>query len=181
MKRFSKSMLLAALFAVSVGAAPVLAQNAQARHGFWFSGGLGYGSLGCEGCAGRSGSWSGGLSLGGTLSPKFLLGVGTAAWTKSELGGSFTVGTLDARVRFYPSAGGGFFLTGGAGVGSVTAGFNFGNATITETGVSMLIGIGMDLRVGSNVSVTPFWNGFGVRTSNGNSNVGQLGVGITVH
>lgn len=45
----------------------------------------------------------------------------------------------------------------------------------------MLLGLGFDVRVGRNVSLTPFWNGFAVRSPNADANVGQLGVGITVH
>jgi len=52
------------------------AQAQNARDGFWFSGGLGYGTLGCNDCSGRTGSISGNLSLGGTISQRFLLGVG---------------------------------------------------------------------------------------------------------
>ena len=62
------------------------AQMPQARDGFWFNAGLGYGSLGCENCEGREGGLSGGLSLGTTLSSKLLIGVGTTAWTKEEDG-----------------------------------------------------------------------------------------------
>src|SRR3954464_3289475 len=66
--------------------------SAQERHGFWFNGGLGYGSLGCDNCGSREGGLSGGLSLGGTLSPKWLLGVGTSGWYKDEGGASVTIG-----------------------------------------------------------------------------------------
>lgn len=52
---------------------------------------------------------------------KLLLGVGTNGWTKSEGGATLTVGTLTALMRFYPSATGGFFLTGGLGLGTVNA------------------------------------------------------------
>jgi hypothetical protein len=78
-----------------------------------FSGGLGYGSLGCPDCSGRTGAPSGNISLGGTLSPKLLLGVSTSGWTKSDSGATLTVAALTAAVRFYPSPVGGFFLTGG--------------------------------------------------------------------
>src|SRR5947207_12155337 len=79
------------------------AQNAQVRQGFWFSGGLGYGSLGCDNCGSRESGISGGLSLGGTITPRLLLGVGTSGWTKSDQGATLTVAEVDARVRFYPS------------------------------------------------------------------------------
>ena len=153
---------------------------AQERHGFWFNGGLGYGSLGCEDCGSREGGLSGGLSLGGTLSPKLLLGVGTTGWYKDEGRASLTVGTLDARLRWYPSTTGGFFLTTGLGVGSIRASVDgFGSAS--ETGVGLMLGLGYDIRIGGGLSLTPFWNGFAVRTDNADANVGQLGLSLTVH
>lgn len=123
---------------------------------------------------------SGGLSLGGTISPRFLLGVGTSGWSKSDQGTTLTVGLVDARVRFYPSTTGGFFLTGGAGVGSV-----HGEAawlgSRTETGFGLILGLGYDLRVSRNASITPYWNGYAMRNSNIDANVGQLGLAITLH
>src|SRR5258705_5518637 len=71
MKRLALSLVLGLVCVSSVGVAPMFAQkHAQTRKGFWFNGGLGYGSLGCDGCGGRTGSVSGTLALGGTLSPK---------------------------------------------------------------------------------------------------------------
>ena len=152
----------------------------QTRQGFWFNGGLGYGSLGCQDCSGREGALSGGIAIGGTLSRKVLLGAGTNAWSKSQNGARLTVGTLTALIRFYPSSTGGFFLLGGLGVGSVhteVSGLGSGN----ETGFGALAGLGYDFRVGQNVSLTPYWNGFAMSSSNTDANVGQLGLGITVH
>jgi len=94
------------------------APEKHTRQGFWFNAGLGYGSLGCENCEGRTGALSGGLALGGALSQKVMLGVGTNGWTKSEFGSTLTVGTLVALIRFYPSPTGGFFLLGGSGLGT---------------------------------------------------------------
>src|SRR5690606_35417549 len=125
-------------------------------------------------------SLSGNLSLGGTISPRFLIGGGTTGWTKSEDGATLTVGTLDARVRFYPSVTGGFFLTGGLGIGTVHASIS-GFGSETETGIGTLLGIGYDFRIGQNVSITPYWNGFLVSSSNADANVGQIGFGITTH
>ena len=154
--------------------------HAQERHGFWFNGGLGYGSLGCDNCGDRLGSLSGGLSLGGTLSPKWLLGVGTTGWTKSEDGATLTVGTLDLRTRFYPSRTGGFFLTGGLGFGAIHANIR-GFGSDTETGLGLLLGLGVDIKVANGLSLTPFWNGFAVRNSNSDANVGQIGLSFTAH
>ena len=177
----NRSLLLCLIGGLSLGASPAFAQqNTQTRHGFWFNIGLGYGSLGCQDCGGRTGGFSGGLSLGGTLSSKLLLGVGTTGWTKSENGSTLTVGTLDARLRFYPSATGGFFLTGGLGLGSVSANLSgFGGSS--ETGVGLMLGLGVDVPIGKSLSLTPFWNGFSINTSNSDANVGQIGIGLTTH
>jgi hypothetical protein len=160
-------------------AKPAIAPN-QLRHGTWFNIGLGYGLLGCKACDGTTGGLTGGLVLGGTLSPRLLLGLGTTAWTKSESGATLTVGTLDARIRFYPSATGGFFLTAGLGLGTVSAGVA-GVGSGSETGLGAVVGIGMDFNMSGNLSLTPFWNGFAVQTSNTDANVGQIGLGLTFH
>jgi hypothetical protein len=165
---------------LAISAATAHAQNAQIRDGFWFSGGLGYGSLGCDNCGSRENGLSGGISLGGTITPRLLLGVGTEGWTKSQQGATLTVGTLDARVRFYPVVTGGFFVTGGLGVGSVRSSLaGFGSST--ETGLGIVMGIGYDVRVAKNASITPYWNGFAMRNSTTDANVGQIGLAITLH
>ena len=155
-------------------------QNAQTRQGFWFSGGLGYGSLGCDNCGSREGGISGGLSLGGTISPRFLLGVGTSGWTKTDQGARLTVDEIDARVRFYPSTTGGFFVTGGVGYGEVRASVpGFGSAT--ENGGAAILGMGYDVRISRNTSITPYWNAYAMKNSNTDANVGQVGLAITIH
>ena len=155
------------------------AQNAQVRQGFWFSGGLGMGSLGCDNCGSRESGLSGGLSLGGTLNQHWLVGVGTAGWSKNEQGATLTVATLDARVRWYPSATGGFFVTGGVGYGSVTG--SAGGFSATENGVGAIMGLGYDYRIARNTSITPYWNGFAMKNDQTDANVGQIGLAITLH
>src|SRR3989442_9142308 len=68
-------------------------RQSQLRHGFWFSGGLGYGSLGCQNCSGRTGAPSGNISLGGTPRPKPLLGGSTHGWAQSDSRATLTVRT----------------------------------------------------------------------------------------
>jgi hypothetical protein len=156
-------------------AGDVVGGHPQTREGFWFNAGLGFGSLGCDNCDGRVNGLSGGLSLGGKVSDKLLLGVGTTGWAKSEDGETLTVGTLDARLRFYPVVKAGFFVTGGIGLGTIRF------AGESENGLGVVLGVGWDVRIARNVSVTPFYNGFAMRSSIADANVGQLGVGITIH
>lgn len=174
-----RRLIVFSLVALALRAAPAAAQHPQVRQGFWFSGGLGYGSLGCDDCDGREGGLSGGLSLGGTLSRTVLFGVGTAGWTREEFGARLTVGTLDARFRFYTSSTGGFFITTGLGIGTIEA--SGGGFSDNEVGLGLLLGLGYDFRVGDNVSLTPFWNGYAMRSSDADANVGQLGLAVTLH
>jgi len=147
----------------------------NARSGFWFNAGLGYGSLGCQDCGSREGGLSGNVTAGGTINDRFLIAFGTAGFTKSVEGERFYMGLYDARIRFYPSSTNGFFVTGGAGIGRVSF---LGES---ETGFGLLLGLGYDIRVAKNVSLTPFWNGYAMSSSNLDANVGQLGIGITIH
>ena len=165
---------------VVTAAAAIEEPGRHPREGFWFNLGLGYGSLGCEGCGGRESGVSGGLQLGGTLNRKWLLGGATTGWSKSEGGVTLTVGTLLALVRFYPSERGGFFLEGGLGLGTIHVSVD-GFGSESETGGGALLGLGYDIRVGRNVSLTPVWLGFAARTDNSDANVGQLSLGVTVH
>lgn len=62
-----------------------------------------------------------------------------------------------------------------AGIGSIT------NGVDSEMGFGLLLGVGADIRVGRNVSLTPFCNGFAMRSSEYDFNVGQLGLAVTIH
>jgi hypothetical protein len=152
----------------------------QTREGVWFNAGMGLGFAGCNTCIGTDAGGSGGLSLGGTLNEKWLLGVGTSGWYRSYAEGvSLRGGTFDGRVRFYPSLKSGFFITGGLGLGTIR--LDVGGLSATEHGIGALFGIGWDIRIKPNVSLTPFYNGFAVRTSYDDGHVDQFGLGITVH
>jgi hypothetical protein len=136
--------------------------------------------LGCVSCDGHLSGASGGLSLGGTMNDKLLLGLGTTGWYRSRDGVALNAGTLDARLRFYPSVTSGLFLTGGLGLGTIRVGAN-GLGSERETGVGFVLGLGWDVRIRQNMSLTPFWNGSAVRTSSADANFGQFGLGITIH
>jgi hypothetical protein len=179
-KEFMRNVFRIGFLLVSLALPTVLHAQSPVRKGFWFNGGLGWGSLGCQDCTSREGGFSGNLALGGTISPKVLLGVGTNGWTKEEDGARLSAGTLTAQMRFYPSATGGFFLVGGLGVGTVDIVVTgFGSAS--ETTFGGILGLGYDIRIGGNTSLTPFWNGVGLNSDAGDANFGQFGLGISIH
>jgi len=154
--------------------------TAHPRSGFWFNGGLGWGSLGCDGCTGREGGGVLSLAVGGSLSQNVLLGASIDGWSKEENGTRLTASSLLATARFYPSTDNGFFLRGGLGLGTVETSIS-GVGSGSETGAGALLGLGYDFRIGESVSLTPYLNGVGISEDTGSVNFSQLGLSVTVH
>jgi hypothetical protein len=166
----------------------------QARHGFWLSGGLGYGSVDGGSNGNARGGVTGNIEAGWTLSRRFLLGIGTNLWSKSEdvyLGEirriGMTIGSVDLQFRWYPSEmAGGFFVLGSWGIGLIRLSDDGADPTsLTHTGRAFRGGLGFDFRVARGVSITPFASGTAVRTERDGdhmaADVWQLGLGLTVH
>jgi hypothetical protein len=168
-----------ALLAVAL-AGTASAQQAQARHGFWFGGGLGYGSMGlsCDGCAdvGREGSISGFAALGGTLRSNIRLGVEMNGWTKSQGAGTVTMGNLSGAAYWYPMPTQGLFIKGGAGYSNLRA--DDGVSSASDGGFGVLAGLGYDIRAGRKLSITPTANWFRGGFNGGSANVLQFGLGV---
>jgi len=179
MKDIGRCFAIAAALALASGPAWAQGQAATNRHersGFFIGFGFGYGALSIEGADGTEGGVSGMLRIGSALSQKLLIGVESNGWYKSVDETTITFGTLTGAVHFYPSATNGFFLTGGVGLGTFSVeGFD------SEYGLGVVIGVGYDARVGRNISITPFLNGFASSIEEVNVGVGQIGVGITFH
>jgi len=169
-----------AFFAILL-ASSASAQRAQTRQGFWIGGGMGYGSmgLGCSGCAGvgRTGGLSGYAKLGGTLRPNILLGVEMNGWTKNEGAATITMGNFSGAAYWYPMATQGLFIKGGAGYSVLAVDDGFSSAN--DSGFGLLGGVGYDIRVGRNLSITPVANYFRGGFDGGSANVLQLGMGVT--
>jgi hypothetical protein len=159
------------------------AQHAQTRQGFWFGGGLGYGSLGtsCDGCADvdREGGLSGYAKLGGTLRQNILLGVELNGWTKDEGPATVTMGNLSGAAYWYPMPAQGLFLKAGAGYSNLRV--DDGSVSASDGGFGLLGGLGYDIRAGRNLSITPVANWFRGSFTNGSADVLQFGVGVTAH
>jgi hypothetical protein len=168
--------------ALGFQATAVAQDRQQTREGVWFNGGLGLGSAGCDNCDSRHESIMATLGIGGTLSPHVLLGASIDAWGKG-VEGAFpfnSIVTALARVRWYTSAPGGFFLTAGAGLGAVKSG-STDIASSYESGTGALLGIGYDIRIGNNVSFTPFGNGLVAHSGGSTVNVWTIGFSVTAH
>jgi hypothetical protein len=181
---------------LSAGAAPAADQE---RRGFWIGFGAGYGSAYAtcdDNCGGneREGSGSGYVKLGGTLNERVLLGAEMNLWTKEKEGVTLNLYNASATVTFYPKATSGFFLKGGAGLALVDAEVRDESTTITLDlghGFGVLAGIGYDLRVARNISITPsvnFYAGWpgdlkveGVGFNNWRQNVVDFTIGVTFH
>ncbi|HEU4681877.1 MAG TPA: outer membrane beta-barrel protein [Gemmatimonadales bacterium] len=173
------SALLTALLATTA-----FAQQAQTKEGFWIGGGMGYGSLGmsCDGCGDvdRQGGASGYFKLGGTLRPNVLLGVEGNAWRKSEGTSTVTMGNFSGAAYWYPMATSGLFLKGGVGYSTLRLDDDvIGDAS--DSGFGLLAGLGYDVRVSRNLSITPVANWFRGGFDGASANVLQLGLGVSSH
>ena len=178
--------LVAAVLLVG-GAHALTAQGNQERRGFWFGIGLGYGSLGCDGCDGREGSGSGYVALGGTLSQRVRLGFESNGWAKEVDNETVSLGNAGAVIYFYPMETGGLHLKGTAGVAAVRYETTQGNATLSidKTGFGWGGGLGYDVRLGRKISLTPFGGWYWQRiSSDGESttfNFFQVGLAFVLH
>lgn len=169
-------MLSALMLCVS---AALAAQRPQTRSGFWFQGGLGAGSVGCEDCDERTNGGAAVIALGGTLSEHFLLGGSLHGWARSEDGATLSVTALTVATHIYPWARGGFFINAGVGFG--TTRLEFDVFSVEEDGAAGVLGLGYDIRLGRNVSLTPFGNVYSIKYDEGSLNVTQVGLAVTVH
>lgn len=174
----------AVVAAIAIAAQDTHAQmNTQAREGFFIGVGLGGGSFGCSGCTERQSGITGQLKLGGTLNSQVLLGVESNAWTKEEQGARFTHANVSAMAQVYPAATSGFFLRGGVGVSTLEVSASSGGSSFSarESGLGLTAGLGYDLRVGSNFSISPYGTfGWGNHEDE-SANTFHLGVGVTWH
>jgi hypothetical protein len=171
------------------------ANRPNTRDGLWFGVGLGVGSIGadCAACStDRTAGGSGNLRMGGTLTPSVLLGGEMSVWTHSSGSSRETMGFVSGIIIWYPSPVGAFFLKGG--VGAMNYSDDDGANRITATAPSVSLGMGYDIRISGDVSVTPFMNGltsadatyrFNNSSTGFNSNIKlnlfQFGLGLTWH
>ena len=69
----------------------------------------------------------------------------------------------------------------GTGAGYSVLSVDDGISTADDSGFGLVGGLGYDLRVGKNLSITPVANYFRGAFDGGSANVLQLGVGVTSH
>jgi hypothetical protein len=176
-------------------ASPALAQSA--REGFTISFGLGAGSAAAsyEGnSTDRIKGPSGYLRIGGTVTPKLVIAGEAQGLTHKD--GTLTshFGSLMAVAQWYPQAAGGFYLSGGLGLGVISENdtdplFDY---ELVSVGGAAQLGLGYDVRMTRNFSLTPYINflgiGGGKPSLNGQSQSGtmsansvQLGLGFSWH
>ena len=187
------SRVVTLLAGLSCAASAAQAQYPQRREGFWIGFGLGYGSanVSCDNCI--SGSRTGGptlfLKLGGTPSRDLLIGASFNGWTHDLNGANETMGNVTASLFYYPVTTSGFFLTGGLGFSA----YNINSSPeVNGSGWGFTGGVGYDVRVGRNISLTPVVNYTygalgdfevpGIGTARGwKQNVIDVGLGVTFH
>ena len=185
-------------------AALALAGNAsaQTRHGFFFGGGLGYGSGdasteetradlsqigGLD--SGREGGLTVNLRGGKTLSPRLAVGLELNGYHRSQDLVNISLYNLSAAFYLYPRDAG-LFVKGG--VGLARARFRFEGDDLTGLGLGAMLGVGYDYPIGASLAITPqvaYWFGSpgdmaidDINILHGfRHNVIEVGVGVTLY
>lgn len=153
----SYHLIVALVVTTTLSPTCLAAQRPQTRQGFWasMSGGTGNLNWSCDGCSTRDhGGGTLAVRLGGSPSQNFLLGA-EFNQTFVDLGADEIMGGYGAfTVYWYPSATGGLFIKGGAGVGTYDRRTS-DSLTARSTSAAILLGAGYDVRVGRKISINP--------------------------
>ena len=196
MRQLSTIVLTATVLALAGNA------SAQTRDGFFFGGGIGYGSGdasteetrgdlsqigGLD--SGREGGLTINLRVGKTLSTRLAVGAELNGYSRSEDNADISLFNATAAFYLYPSDAG-LFVKGGLGL--ARAGFSFEGDDLSGLGFGAMLGVGYDFAIGTSLAVTPqatYWFGspgdlavddidilHGFR-----HNVIEIGVGITLY
>ncbi len=186
--------VVAVVIACSCAASAARAQYPQRRDGFWIGFGLGYGTsnVTCDICGSgpRQDGITGFVKLGGAPSRNLLIGGAINGWSHSDGSVTETMTNLTASVYLYPDANSGLFVTGGLGFSN----YHVNSApSFDGTGWGLTGGVGYDIRVGRDVSLTPVVHymyggvgdvnqaGFGAVRTQWKQNVVDFGLGVTFH
>jgi len=146
---------------------PAAAQETAVRHGFWLGFGIGGGpNLTSTLDDGSPGGFAGDFRLGGTLTPKWLLGGESTSWMRDVAENTWAWrSNFSAIAMFYPSASGGWFIKAGPGIAVINQSSSVSTqvdgvdittaVSATEIGFGGTAGIGYDLRIGRNLYLVP--------------------------
>ena len=96
-----------------------------------------------------------------------------------QIGTRVTHTNTSAVAYFYPSAASGFFLKGGLGWSRLS--IEVLGISVAENGGGAVFGLGYDALVGDNWSITPVLNFNGGAFNGGNTNISEIGVGVSWH
>lgn len=173
------STLLAALFALAIGAASSGAQSSSPTPlpsavipgwGVAAAGGLGLGTaqVSCASCPGESGLGPAGfVRVGGAYRADVVVGLQLDWWQSTNRSGyqetSVTLSSANLVLQYYPSAAHRWFVTSGLGVGFMdvsTTAFREGENGVAH-GVGYQLGVGYAKSVGRHLALTPYASYFG--------------------
>jgi hypothetical protein len=151
--------------------------------GMWYSAGFGYASICRNGCLSAANVE---IGAGVVSSPKLHLGAVLAGLSKASEYYRTTLARAELRARYYPDLTGGFYLTGGLGLGMIrlSPGPESFGRSLTQFGPAFLAGLGYDIQVSPRASVTLSADGSGVRGRGEDRlslDVWKLGLGVLLH
>ena len=167
--------LLAVILATSISAAaPVTAQGEAntRRAGLWLTagGGEARNRVDCDNCGEIERYWGGTgfLRAGGTLSDRVRVGGETYSWQRSFESSASYVRGLQGIILWYPAfPARGFFVQSGLGLARLRSEFerNGSRVQAAATGMSVMLGLGYEVRLRGRIWVTPMVSSTAVPTA----------------
>ena len=185
--RLSRIICISAAL-LTLASTTTIAQEGHPHRGFWIGFGIGGGSAKDGDSEDALGGAAGYVRLGGTLSQKWLIGGEAIGWGRSEDNISYGRSNTTFTALFYPSQKGGFYLKGGVGFSyaKISSDILGPSVSVDKGGVGTTLGVGWDIRLGSNIFLTPNvdWLFQSIEVSEGgslNTNLFLITLGLIWH
>ena len=160
------------------------------REGFFAAVGLGGGAESFDandglGWSDDKGGAVGYIKVGGAVSQSLLLGAELNGWAAQyqRQGYDRSLGSLMFIAQWYPASRGDFWLRGGLGWSRANLSIygTSGDINSHRNGTAFALGMGYDVRVAHNVSITPTLDLQAQRYDNYDERLISLGLGVTFH
>ena len=156
------ALLLGLVMLLRTSAAAEAQASPQSHDGFAIAFGLGGGSAGasCAGCTiGRETAPSIFLAAGRAVRPTLIVSGEVTGWMRRTDGATSVLGFATVAGQWYPVSDRGFFLKGGAGLGTASREVTlvgYGSEWQESSGAAYQVGTGYDFGVGRTFALSPY-------------------------
>lgn len=154
-------------------------RNERIRQGFFFGAGLGYTSLELPDEDEARTRAGGMLRVGGSLTPRILVGVESLIYAENEPANTLLFVTLTPTLWFYPLGDTPLFVKAGVGFAVLELDRGLFGGNNNDGGLGVNAGLGWDFHITDSFGLTPYATWARGRLNPGDADMWQVGVGLT--